>query len=231
MWLLAGDARWRRLTIRGDSTDPDRLSARDKNLAGSVATRTSRLAAPSTISAMTTLKLTPTESVTVRAPCRTRSRSRPCTARAVIRRPAHLHPSQAEHFEVLEGSVTTRVDGKERSCRPATRSTSPAARCTRCGTRAPCPRGCCGARAPAGRTLEWFGQLDALQREGRVLKNGMPSPLAMSVLLTEYRDVFRLGGPDPVLRAAFAMLAQIGRLRGYSTNRSGIRSASAPPNE
>jgi hypothetical protein len=53
----------------------------------------------------------------------------------------------------------------------------------------------------------------------------------MSVLLTEYRDVFRLAGPDPVLRTVFAILAPLGRLRGYSTKRSGISSASAPPAE
>jgi hypothetical protein len=83
--------------------------------------------------------------------------------------------------------------------------------------------------SPAGRTQEWFEALDSLQREGRVQKNGIPGPLAMSVLLNEYRDVFRLAGPDPVLHAAFAMLAPLGRLRGYSTKRSAIKSASAPP--
>jgi hypothetical protein len=46
--------------------------------------------------------------------------------------------------------------------------------------------------------------------------NGMPGPLAFAVYLTEYRDVFRLAGPQPLLRLAFGVLAPIGRLRGYS---------------
>jgi hypothetical protein len=69
---------------------------------------------------------------------------------------------------------------------------------------------------PAGRTLEWFQSLDALQREGRVRRNGVPGPLALAVLLNEYRDVFRLAGPpEPLVRIAFALLAPLGRLRGY----------------
>ena len=49
----------------------------------------------------------------------------------------------------------------------------------------------------------------------------MPSPLAFGVLLTEYRDVFRLAGPDTLLRGAFAALAIAGRARGYRARASG----------
>jgi hypothetical protein len=44
----------------------------------------------------------------------------------------------------------------------------------------------------------------------------MPGPLAFGVMLTAYRDVFRLAGPDLVLRPALAALAVLGRARGYS---------------
>jgi hypothetical protein len=38
----------------------------------------------------------------------------------------------------------------------------------------------------------------------------------MGVLLTHYRDVFRLAArPRPVVRAALAALGTMGRLRGY----------------
>ena len=43
-------------------------------------------------------------------------------------------------------------------------------------------------------------------------KKGMPSPLAFGAYLTEYSDVFRLAGPQPLLRPALGLL---GRLRGY----------------
>ena len=44
----------------------------------------------------------------------------------------------------------------------------------------------------------------------------MPGPLAFAVLLTEYRDVFRLtAGPEPLVRGALSALAVVGRARGY----------------
>jgi hypothetical protein len=69
---------------------------------------------------------------------------------------------------------------------------------------------------PAGRTEQWFRAIDRLIREGRVGSGGMPGPLAFGVLLSEYRDVFRLAsGPDWLLRPALATIGLIGRLRGY----------------
>jgi hypothetical protein len=73
---------------------------------------------------------------------------------------------------------------------------------------------------PAGRTAEWFAALGELQRSGRVGPNGMPGPLAFGVYLTEYRDVIRLAGPQPVVRRALGLLGAIGRLRGYRSSQS-----------
>jgi hypothetical protein len=44
----------------------------------------------------------------------------------------------------------------------------------------------------------------------------MPSPLAFGVLLSEYRDVLRLAGPDVLLRPALSALGAVGRARCYS---------------
>jgi mannose-6-phosphate isomerase-like protein (cupin superfamily) len=164
---------------------------------------------------VTTLKLTPTESVTVRS----------ATPEALVVEalygpggeppPRHLHPAQDEHFEVLEGSLTTRVDGVERVLRAGDTLDIPARAVHQMWNPGAAEARVLWRTSPAGRTLEWFQALDRLQAEGHVSKSGTPTPLPMSVLLTEYRDVFRLAGPQPVLRAAFAMLAQIGRLRGH----------------
>jgi len=180
---------------------------------------------------VTTLKLTPTESVTVRAAGPDALEVEALYGPGGSAPPKHLHPAQAEHFEVLSGALDTRVDGQERRLAVGDTIDIPAGSVHQMWNAGSEPARVAWRTSPAGRTLEWFEALDALQREGRVLKSGIPSPLAMSVLLTEYRDVFRLAGPDPVLRTAFAMLAPLGRLRGYSTNKSGTRSASAPPAE
>ena len=178
---------------------------------------------------MTTLKLTPTESVTVRTAGPDALDVEAVYGPGGSAPPKHLHPAQAEHFQVLAGTLDTRVDGQERKLSVGDTLDIPAGSVHQMWNSGSEEARVSWRTSPAGRTLEWFEALDALQREGRVLGNGMPSPLAMSVLLTEYRDVFRLAGPDPVLRTVFAALAPIGRLRGYSTKRSGISSASAPP--
>ncbi|MFL5909716.1 MAG: hypothetical protein ACJ768_03990 [Gaiellaceae bacterium] len=47
-------------------------------------------------------------------------------------------------------------------------------------------------------------------------KSGLPGPLALAVLLTEYRDVIRPAvKPEPLVRGALALLAPVGRARGY----------------
>jgi mannose-6-phosphate isomerase-like protein (cupin superfamily) len=129
--------------------------------------------------------------------------------------PKHLHPAQAEHFEVVSGSLITRVGDEQRRLEAGETLDIPAGIAHQMWNPGDEPARVRWQTLPPGRTLEWYRALDALQREGRVGRNGMPGPLAFAVLLTEYRDVFRLDGPDPLLRGAFALLAPIGRLRGY----------------
>jgi quercetin dioxygenase-like cupin family protein len=166
---------------------------------------------------VTTLNLTPSESVTIR-------RSEPDALEVEATYgpggsspPAHFHPAQDEHFEVLEGTLTARVAGERRELRQGDtidipRNTphqmwNPGDETARVSWRT----------SPAGRTEEWFRALDSLQRSGRVGKNGMPRPLAFAVYLTEYRDVFRLAArPRPLVQGLLGVLAPVGRLRGYS---------------
>jgi quercetin dioxygenase-like cupin family protein len=127
--------------------------------------------------------------------------------------PPHLHPAQEEHFEVLAGVLSARVDGGE-------------TRTLHAGETLDIARGvkhqmwnAAAAEArvrwetkPAGRTEEWFRSVDRLVRDagGR-----QPGPLAFAPLLGEYGDVFRLAvGPDAVVQPALRVLGALGRLRG-----------------
>ena len=97
--------------------------------------------------------------------------------------PAHLHPGQDEHFEVLEGAIRAVVGGEERDL-PA-------------GATLDVPRGVvhqmwnphdAGAvvrweTTPAGRTLAWFRALVAAQADPQT---------DWAALLREHEDVFRL---------------------------------------
>jgi mannose-6-phosphate isomerase-like protein (cupin superfamily) len=165
-----------------------------------------------------TLMLTPTESVTIR-------RSTPELLEVEGRYgpsgeppPKHWHPAQDEHFEVLEGQVQVRTPDRDEVLTPGKRIDIPRETVHQMWNPGEVPARVLWQTRPAGRTESWFRSIDRLHREGRVRSDGMPGPLAFAVLLNEFDDVFRLGvGPDRVVRGAFAALAPIGRLRGYST--------------
>lgn len=129
--------------------------------------------------------------------------------------PKHFHPAQDERFEVLAGRLRVRVDETEHALGPGDVLEIPRGAVHQMWNDGDVPARANWRTSPAGRTVEWFGAVDALLRSGRVGGNGMPGPLAFGVYLTAYRDVIRLAGPQPLVRAGLAVLGGLGRLRGY----------------
>jgi mannose-6-phosphate isomerase-like protein (cupin superfamily) len=130
--------------------------------------------------------------------------------------PAHYHPAQDEHFEVLEGRLTARVDGEERELGPGDTLDIPRGTRHQIWNKGDGPARALWQTWPAGRTAEWFRSIDALYEQGRVGRNGMPGPLAYGAYLSEFRDVFRLAArPEPLVRALIAGLGVLGRAKGY----------------
>ena len=165
------------------------------------------------------LKITPHESVTIRHSDADRLEVEASYAPHGGKPPAHYHPAQDEHFAVVEGELHTRVDGDERVVRAGDTLDIPRGAVHQMWNAGDNPARVRWTTTPAGRTLDWFTAIDALHREGKVGKDGMPGPLAFGVLLTEYRDVFRLAAkPEPVVRGAMAALGAVGRRRGYSAH-------------
>ena len=142
--------------------------------------------------------------------------------------PKHFHPAQAERFEILEGVLRARVDGVEHELVEGDTLEVAAGAVHQMWNEGDVPARASWRTTPAGRTAEWFAELDALRREGRVGKDGMPGPLAFGAYLTEYSDVIRLAGPQPVVRGALRLLGVLGRLRGYQPG-AGPRRFSAEP--
>lgn len=129
--------------------------------------------------------------------------------------PAHFHPVQTEHFEILAGAVQADVGGRQQQLRAGEQldilpntahrmwnSSGEAAR-ARWETR------------PAGRTEQWFRGLGALQGTRWVDRDGQPKPLAFAALAREYQDTFRLAGPQWLIRPALVVASAIARLRGF----------------
>lgn len=164
------------------------------------------------------LKLTPSESLEVRSSTPEALEVEATYGPGGSPPPRHFHPAQDEHFEVLSGSIRTRVEGEERDLSPGETIDIGRGRAHQMWNPGAEPARVSWRTSPAGRTEQWFRAIDALHRQGQVARNGMPGPLAFAVLIGEYRDVFRLAGPDLLLRPALGALAIAGRARGYTAN-------------
>jgi quercetin dioxygenase-like cupin family protein len=163
-----------------------------------------------------TLKLTPHESLTVRDSTPEVLEVEAVYAPGGKPPPAHYHPAHDEHFEALEGAVQARVDGNARTLEPGDTLTIPAGAVHQMWNPGDGVARVLWRSTPRGRAQEWFEAIDELYRHGRVGRNGMPSPVAFAALLKRYDDVIRLSaGPEPLVKAGLAVLAPIGRLRGY----------------
>jgi quercetin dioxygenase-like cupin family protein len=166
------------------------------------------------------LTMTPTEAVTIRRSTPELLEVEATYGPAGSPPPAHFHPFQDEHFEVLAGAIHARLNGEERALQPGDTLDVPRGLVHQMWNPGEEPARVLWQTAPGGRTEQWFRAIDALHREGRVAANGMPGPLAFGVLLTEYRDVFRLAArPRTLVRATLVLLGVIGRLRGYRPRR------------
>jgi mannose-6-phosphate isomerase-like protein (cupin superfamily) len=130
--------------------------------------------------------------------------------------PAHYHPDQDEHFELLEGRLKLKVEREEHELGPGAKVDIPRETPHQMWNPFDHPARASWQTRPALRTEDWFRAIDRLHREGRVGKNGMPGPLAFGLFLSEYRDVFRLASPpDFVARPLLGVLGLLGVMRGY----------------
>jgi quercetin dioxygenase-like cupin family protein len=130
------------------------------------------------------LNLSPTASVTVRSSTPETLEVEASYAPGSSTPPAHFHPDQDEHFEVLAGSMTTVVDGRERVLETGDTIDIPAGTVHQMWNASSAPARMTWRTTPGGRTLEWFQALDAFTRDG--------DGAALGVAMHEYRDVFRL---------------------------------------
>jgi quercetin dioxygenase-like cupin family protein len=151
-----------------------------------------------------TYRLTPTEQVTIldRAPGALVAEVRYGPAGSPP--PAHLHPTQDEHFAVLDGEVTIELGGQRHTLRAGETIAVPRRTAHQMWNAHPTdPARLRWTTTPALRTEEWWAALDRME--------GKPSLTSFTPLLREYRDVFRLTAPPQwIAQPLFAVLS-VGR--------------------
>jgi mannose-6-phosphate isomerase-like protein (cupin superfamily) len=128
---------------------------------------------------------------------------------------AHSHPTIRERFEVVEGTLTLRVDGQEHRLTAGERRTIEPGQVHhyRNAEANDCVFRC--EVWPAARFEAMILTLFCLAGEGATNAEGVPSPLQMAVILHEFDDTMRVAGPPRWLqRLLLPPLARIGRARG-----------------
>ena len=127
--------------------------------------------------------------------------------------PPHLHPAQTESYEVLEGSFEVMIDGAWQRLQTGESATVPvgASHTFRLVGE---PVRVRNFHRPGGRFDEFIERQHRFVTSARFHGLKRPSTaLAMAVAWDEHSDL--LVPTNPALRAGVALLAPIGRARGY----------------
>lgn len=128
----------------------------------------------------------------------------------------HSHPSQDEHFEVLEGELSVKLGSETRVLHAGDTVDVP-----RRTVHAFWNSGGTVARAkwqvrPAQRTEDFFQSVHKLRADGHRSKNGLDLP-AGALVAREFSNEFTPALPQVARSLLLPVLARWARLRGYST--------------
>jgi mannose-6-phosphate isomerase-like protein (cupin superfamily) len=129
---------------------------------------------------------------------------------------AHYHPFQEEDFYVIEGEVTVRLNGKERTLKRGDHVHIPRNAVHSMWNRS-------GSKAtvnwkviPALGTEHLLETVMGLALDGKTDKNGKPGILQAALMMNTFSNVFRIARPPyPVQWIIFMILAPFAYLSGY----------------
>lgn len=134
--------------------------------------------------------------------------------------PEHIHPQQEEYFEVLAGSIDTRVNSQEKRYEAGESFRIPAGTAHQMWNGGSTEARLLWQTRPALHTDDFFEMMWRLAQAGKTNKAGLPNLLQLAVILQQYRREFRsVGLPLLVQNVVFALLAPLGKLCGYRATR------------
>jgi quercetin dioxygenase-like cupin family protein len=129
---------------------------------------------------------------------------------------AHYHPFQEEWFEVLEGELSIRLDGRIVKLSMGDAIHIPKNQVHSMWNDSAHRTVVNWSTQPALRTEHFFENAYGLAEDGKVNKMGMPFFFQIVLLANEFSKEFRLSKPPYFLqRILFTLLAPISRIMGY----------------
>jgi quercetin dioxygenase-like cupin family protein len=130
--------------------------------------------------------------------------------------PPHYHPHQEEHFTLLEGEMTVRMDGMLRILQKGDELVVPAAKVHSMWNHGTIPARVQWQTRPALRTEHFMETMAGLSTAGKVGKNGKPPLLQGIISIRHFSDEFRLATPPyPIQRVLFILLVPLAKLMSY----------------
>lgn len=132
----------------------------------------------------------------------------------------HIHPRQEERFEVIAGTLSGRVGGKELAGVKGETVVVPPGTPHLWWNSGDEELHVRVEVRPALNFEGFFETFFGLAQDGEVsTKTGLPNPLQMAVTLRAYQDVLILAKPPrPMQTVVFGSLAAVGRLLGYKAD-------------
>jgi quercetin dioxygenase-like cupin family protein len=131
----------------------------------------------------------------------------------------HFHPRVQERFQVVSGTLGTRLDGVEGTLAAGEAATVPAGMPHDWWNAGDVDASVLVELSPldAGPRFEaMIGTLFGLANAGKTNAKGLPNPFQLALVGREFADVIRFTKPPaPVQGMLFGLLGAIGRLRGY----------------
>ena len=132
------------------------------------------------------------------------------------REPGHVHPRQESGAEVISGSLMFEVDGARSRVGPGESISIAANTPHRFWNEGTEDAHAIQFFKPALDIASFFETFFALAQLGRLDDKGMPRPLQLAVLVSEFEDELRpLSPPWPLLKALATVLGPLARARGY----------------
>lgn len=129
---------------------------------------------------------------------------------------AHYHPFQEEWFEVTQGELSIRMDGRILTLNPGDKIHIPSHQAHSMWNNSAGKTVANWIVKPALRTEEFFENAYGLAQDGKVNKRGMPGFLQLVLFVSEFSNEFRLSNPPYFLmRILGTVLSPISRILGY----------------
>src|SRR5215204_7478656 len=144
--------------------------------------------------------------------------------------PKHTHPHQESRFEVLSGLLRFRIGGNERTAGPGEVVTIPANASHSFWNDGDGVAHYLQEFRPALDSEHFFETLFGLAQAGKLDARGMPTVLALPVLVSAMGDAIRpVSPPWPLVRGVAWLLGPLARVRGYSSLQPQVPTAQPNP--